>query len=99
MNRLTNLAISANLALTFAIMILVVAAVGIGTFVKLGFIEQSSNWDKPHLPGAGNRGCRHGKHGRSGSVDATVTRNYAPDFINAFVAAVGRHLTPKSRQS
>ena len=44
MNRLTNLGISAKLALAFAAMIVVIAAVGIGTYVKLGFIEQSSGW-------------------------------------------------------
>jgi methyl-accepting chemotaxis protein len=44
MNRLTNLAISAKLALAFAAIILVVVAVGIGTYVKLGFLEQTSGW-------------------------------------------------------
>jgi methyl-accepting chemotaxis protein len=44
MSRLINLAISAKLALAFAAMILITAAVGIGTYVKLGFIEQSSGW-------------------------------------------------------
>src|SRR6185437_13640557 len=44
MNRLTNLAISAKLALAFAAVILVVVAVGIGTYVKLGFLEQTSGW-------------------------------------------------------
>jgi methyl-accepting chemotaxis protein len=44
MDRLTNLAISAKLALAFAAMILIIAVVGIGTYVKLGFIQQSSGW-------------------------------------------------------
>ena len=44
MNRLTKLAISAKLALAFAAMILVIVAVGIGTYVKLGFIEKSNGW-------------------------------------------------------
>src|SRR4051794_21861404 len=44
MNRLTNLAISAKLALAFAAMILVIIVVSIGTYLKLGFIEQSSGW-------------------------------------------------------
>ena len=44
MNRVTNLAISAKLAVAFAAMIFVITVVGIGTYLKLGFIEQSSGW-------------------------------------------------------
>ncbi len=44
MHRLSNLAIATKLALVFASLILIVAAVGISTYVNLGFIEQNSNW-------------------------------------------------------
>ncbi len=44
MKRLTNLAISTKLAIAFAAMILTTGVVGIGTYLKLGFIEQSSDW-------------------------------------------------------
>ncbi len=44
MNRLTDLAISAKPPLSFAAMILVITAVGIGTYIQLDFIEQNSLW-------------------------------------------------------
>ncbi|HET7883827.1 MAG TPA: CHASE3 domain-containing protein [Acetobacteraceae bacterium] len=44
MNRLSNLAISAKLAIAFAAVILVTLAIGIITYAKLGFIEQRTGW-------------------------------------------------------
>jgi methyl-accepting chemotaxis protein len=44
MRRLTNMAISAKLAVAFASMMLIVAAVGVATYVKLDFLEQSNSW-------------------------------------------------------
>ncbi|MBN8875085.1 MAG: CHASE3 domain-containing protein [Rhodospirillales bacterium] len=44
MSRLANLVISTKLALAFATIILVIVIAGLANYLKLGFIEQSSEW-------------------------------------------------------